>query len=75
MAKVTQLAHWSDGSWTWHLDGDERHCYYTNRMGEGIFTQDLETGNTRQLTGTCQFSAPETVSGMRRKLNRWFNGD
>lgn len=61
-----------DGNeWTWWISGEDK-CYYTNRMGQGIFVQDITTGQTRQLVGTCQFS----VSGLkdpRAKIRRWMN--
>ena len=66
---ITNLKHQSDGSWTWRRAENSRGCYYTDRNGEGLFFQSDKTGETKQLIGTCQFSACKTVSGMRRKLN------
>lgn len=81
--KVINLVHQDDGSWTWRLEGDgvdnfgyDRRndgVYYTNSSGEGVFFQSDRDGSTRQIIGTCQFSACETASGMRRKLNRMYN--
>ena len=63
-----------DGTqWFWHNANDDRGTYYTDRNGEGIFFQSAKTGNTKQITGTCQFKACMTASGMRRKLNALFD--
>lgn len=71
---IKDLHHDKDGSWTWrNANGRSRGLYYTNREGEGIFYQDDESGNVRQVTGLCQFSACDTASGMRRKLNKMFD--
>lgn len=76
MYKIKNL-HCDDGQWFWRVinpDGSEDPgVYYTNRMGEGIFYQDDKTCRTRQITGTCQFSACETASGTRRNLMRYYN--
>ena len=72
--KINSLTHNSDGSWTFRTEAN-RGCYYTNANGEGLFFQSDKTGNTKQLIGTCQFSACETASGMRRKLSKLFEDD
>jgi len=58
--------------YTWRNSNESRGVYYTNGNGEGVFFQSDRTGETRQLVGTCQFSACETLSGMRKKINRLF---
>lgn len=58
--------------YTWRNGNESRGCYYTNANGDGVFFQSDRTGETRQLVGTCQFSACETMSGTRRKINRLF---
>ena len=64
----------NDGKqWFWHNANDDRGVYYTDSNGEGIFFQSSKTGNTKQITGTCQFKACQTASGMRRKLNGMFD--
>ena len=59
--------------WWWRNANDSRGVYYTDKNGEGIFFQSDRTGQTKQLVGTCQFSACETPSGTRRKLNKLFD--
>jgi len=59
--------------YTWRNSNESRGVYYTNESGEGVFFQSDRTGETRQLVGTCQFSACETLSGMRKKINRLFD--
>ena len=68
---ITDL-HQEGKQWFWKNAYDSRGTYYTNKSGEGIFFQSGRTGETRQILGTCQFSACETASGMRRKLNKMF---
>lgn len=58
--------------YTWRNGNNSRGCYYTSGNGDGVFFQSDRTGETKQLVGTCQFSACETLSGMRRKINRLF---
>jgi len=58
--------------YTWRNGNESKGVYYTNRNGEGVFFQSDRTGETRQLIGICQFSACETMSGMRKKINRLF---
>lgn len=67
--KINNLKHQKDGSWTFRTE-DNRGTYYTNANGEGLFFQSDRTGETKQLIGTCQFSACETASGMRRKIEK-----
>lgn len=61
-----------DGNeWFWRVEGSAYH-FYTDRKGCGVFVQDIRTGNTKQLVGTCQFS----VSGLkdpRAKIRRWMD--
>lgn len=60
--------------WTWTFEKDDpRYLYSTNDMGEGIFCYDCKKGERTQVTGTCQFSACKTASGMRRKLEKFFD--
>ena len=73
--KIRKLTRHEDGHWTWYVGDDDSRIYYTNKDGQGIFViRDCENAS-RQLTGTCQFSACETVSGMRRKLHRFFDDE
>lgn len=65
--------HQDNGQWFWRNGTNSRGVYYTNKNGEGIFFQSDLTGETKQIEGTCQFSACDTASGMRRKLNRIFD--
>ena len=65
--------HRDGNQWFWHNANDDRGAYYTDSNGEGIFFQSAKTGNTKQITGTCQFKACKTASGMRRKLNALFD--
>lgn len=58
--------------YTWRNGNNSRGCYYTNDNGEGVFYQSDRTGETKQLVGTCQFTACKTVDGMRKKINRLF---
>ena len=63
-----------DGNaYTWRNGNESRGVYYTNDNGEGAFFQSDKTGQTKQLIGTCQFSAGESLSGMRKKVNRLFD--
>lgn len=64
--RIINLCQHEDGTWSFRLNNSG--CYYTNAAGEGLFYQDYKTGSTKQLIGTCQFSACKTHSGMRRKL-------
>lgn len=62
----------SINQWSWEIKGRTRYSYHTNNCGEGIFEYDSKTCETRQLTGTCQFTiAGYTASGARAKINRW----
>lgn len=65
--KITNL-HNEGNQWFFRNAEDSRGVYYTNEQGEGLFFQSDRTGETKQLIGTCQFSACKTNSGMRRKL-------
>lgn len=71
----------SSGVWYWELlnelevsDGihDITGEYCTNRDGDGIFKINGDRSRTQKI-GTSQFSACQTVSGMRRKLNKIYN--
>lgn len=63
-----------DGNaYTWRNGNESRGVYYTNDNGEGVFFQSDKTGQTKQLVGTCQFSSCESLSGMRKKVNRLFD--
>lgn len=59
--------------YTWRNAHESRGVYYTNRYGEGVFFQSDRTGQTKQLVGTCQFSACSSMSGTRKKINRMFD--
>ena len=65
--------HNNDKQWFWRTNGDSLGVYYTDRNGEGIFFQSDRTAQTKQITGTAQFSACATASGTRRKLNKIFD--
>ena len=65
--KIHKLKHHPDGSWTFRTEYN-KGCWYTDCNGEGLFFQDDRTGEIKQVTGTCQFSACKTESGTRRKL-------
>lgn len=62
-----------DKQWFFRNPSDSRGVYYTDRNGEGIFYQSDRTGQTKQIIGTCQFSACATASGTRKKLNKLFD--
>lgn len=80
MIKVKNLRR-EGGQWFWRLEAvdggpafaHKNGVYFTNKHGEGIFFQDDNTAEVRQIVGTCQFSACKTASGMRRKLTRDYN--
>ena len=64
----------NDGKqWFWRNDNNSKGVYYTDKNGEGIYFQHDRNGEETQLVGTCQFTACETASGMRRKLNKLFD--
>jgi hypothetical protein len=52
------------GGWIWTVqDEDGRETdYRTDKDGYGLWV------NGRQTTGTCQYRAPRTRSGMRRSI-------
>lgn len=53
---MSRLHYENDGQeWVWWRD-DSPYCYYTNKRGMGLFMQDLRTGETHQVLGTCSFS-------------------
>ena len=60
---------YEDGRWIWKVDGQG---YATNKAGNGIFEEDQYGFYTRQIVGTCDFTACKTVSGMRRKLKNYY---
>lgn len=63
-----------DGNrYIWRNGNDSRGVYYTDKNGNGIFFQSDRNGQEKQITGTCQFKACETISGTRRKLNKLFD--
>lgn len=70
--KIANVRHEDDGRWTWTVDGVS---YATNKAGNGMFRKDEYGFFNRQTVGTCDFVACQSVSGMRRKLNNWFNAD
>ena len=65
--------HSAGSQWFWKNSTNSYGTYYTNGNGDGIFYQSDRTGETKQIIGTCQFSACKTASGMRRKLNKLFD--
>lgn len=65
--------HNTGNQWFWKNSTNSCGTYYTNGNGDGIFYQSDRTGETKQIIGTCQFSACKTASGMRRKLNKLFD--
>lgn len=70
MANITNLKKQADGRWTWKADGV---AYATNKAGNGMFEEDEYGFFNKQTVGTCDFKSCKTVSGMRRKLHRWFD--
>ena len=70
MNKITNIKKESDNRWTWEVDGV---LYSTNRHGNGMFIEDEYGFFNKQKVGTCDFNACKTVSGMRRKLKKWFD--
>lgn len=70
MMKVSAVRKNENGSWSWKINGVE---YKTNRKGCGVFTEDEHGFCTKQIVGTCDFSACKTVSGTRRKIKNWFS--
>ena len=64
--------HREENQWFWRT-ADDRGVYYTDKNGQGIFFQADRNGETKQITGTCQFSACASESGTRRKLNKIFD--
>lgn len=65
--KITNIKK-EKNQWFFENSNNPRGTYYTNRNGEGLFFQSSRTGETKQIIGTCQFSACETSSGMRKKI-------
>lgn len=63
------------GGWIWETevdcgDGEIRtYEYYTDKNGEGLWRND------RQISGTCQYHAPTSRSGMLRKIKRELEED
>lgn len=58
------------GVYSWVHNGSE---YCTNKYGEGIW-QLLKSGAWLQVVGTCDFVlSGYSLSGARKKVNRWFN--
>lgn len=72
--KITDL-HRDGNRWFFRNANDSNGIYYTNNAGEGIFFQSDKTGSEKQIIGTCQFSACETRSGMRKKIARELTWD
>lgn len=70
MAKIAKVKKMEDGRWTWTVDG---MAYATNKAGNGMFKEDEYGFFNNQTVGTCDFSACKSVSGMRKKLQNWFN--
>lgn len=64
--------------WTWTIaggeeyDGDPRYIYHTDNDGDGMFRYDRKRDEDKQIEGLCQFTACQTASGMRRKLEKYF---
>ena len=57
----------------WSFDNNARYYYATDNCGEGIFMYDRSAGNSKQLTGTCQFSVYKMKpNSARAKINKWF---
>ena len=47
-------------------DATKEHHIHTNNEGQGLWIDG------KQVTGTCQFSAPKSDSGIRSAIRRWF---
>lgn len=83
---IKNLRH-DDREWYWEIAAeavselDNNRCFprsgdvtfCTDKRGDGIFFIGTD-GSLGQIAGTCQFSACETASGMRRKIARYFEG-
>lgn len=52
------------GGWQWAIEDDLGIVfeYHTDKDGNGLWR------NGKQLLGTCQYSAPITRSGMRKRI-------
>ena len=73
MVKIKHLQRYGDHGWMWRIEGEGGY-YYTSKGGSGIFHDDPNKGIwNKQLVGMSQFEACATASGMRRKLNRYYN--
>lgn len=58
--------------WSWQMEYENIY-YETGKDGDGIWMYNVRTNERKQIAGTCQFSACQTASGMRRKLERYFS--
>lgn len=59
-----------NGTVCWSFD--ERYYYYTNKGADGVFVLKCRTGETHQITGTCQFSVWGLTKGAARAKIRRF---
>ncbi len=67
---MNRIKYQHDGNeWGWRVEGSPIY-YCTNGMGDGIFTQDDRTGETKQIVGTCQFSV-RGLKNPRAKIRKW----
>lgn len=54
----------------WRETGEILAEIITNRSGAGRWVFDESTGMYQQIRGTCQYSIPRTVHGIRKALKR-----
>lgn len=59
--------------WSWQFEGDDDVFYETGKDGDGIWMYNVRKNDRKQIAGTCQFTACQTASGMRRKLEKYFS--
>ena len=54
-------------------DEDSNTAYRTNSDGEGLWKYNENTGEWKQIVGTCQFNLlQKTDSGKRKAIKRFF---
>ena len=69
----------NEREYQWQFENEPNVIYFTDSEGSGIFKQKTirETNyanecDTKQIAGTSQFSLGYSLSGARKKLNRYF---
>lgn len=45
----------------------------TNNAGEGRWVRNRNTGELKQVEGTCQYRLPQSKSGIRKRLRKEYN--